>query len=97
MGPAMFCLALRPGLKRFQEEFEGEGVQTFAYMDDISLDLTGVTANMVRAFAYLRRELKDIGIVVNAAKTVALPPKEHAPTAEEISLLEGVDGGIVGV
>ncbi|CAN0452726.1 unnamed protein product, partial [Laminaria digitata] len=72
MGPAMFCLALRPGLKRFRQEFEGEGVEAFAYMDDVSLGLTGITANTVRAFAFLRRELDDIGIVVNAAKTVAL-------------------------
>ncbi|CAN0597194.1 unnamed protein product, partial [Laminaria digitata] len=75
MGPAMFCLALRPGLKRFRQEFEEEGVEAFAYMDDVSLGLTGITANTVRAFAFLRRELDDIGIVVNAAKTVALPPK----------------------
>ncbi|CAN0517664.1 unnamed protein product, partial [Laminaria digitata] len=72
MGPAMFCLALRPGLKRFRQEFEGEGVKAVAYMDDVSLGLTGITANTVRAFAFLRRELDDIGIVVNAAKTVAL-------------------------
>ena len=26
-GPAMFCLALRPGLMRFREEFETEGVK----------------------------------------------------------------------
>ena len=50
MGPAMFWLALRPGLKRFREEFEGEGVESFAYLDDISLGLIGVTANAVRAF-----------------------------------------------
>ena len=31
MGPALFCLALRPVLKRFREEFEGEGVEAFAY------------------------------------------------------------------
>ncbi|CAN0595732.1 unnamed protein product, partial [Laminaria digitata] len=29
MGPAMFCLALRPGLKRFRQEFEGKGVEAF--------------------------------------------------------------------
>ena len=57
-------------------------------MGDVSLGLTGITANTIRAFAFLRRELDDIGIVVNAAKTVALPPKGHAPTMEEISLLE---------
>ena len=49
------------------------------------------TANTVRAFAFLRRELDDIGIVVNPAKTVVLPPKGHAPMTGEISLLESVD------
>ena len=95
MGPAMFCLGLRPGLKRFREEFELEGVEGFAYMDDLSLGLTGVTANTVRAFAFLRRVLEAIGVVVNNAKTVAFPPKGHAPTAEEISLLQSVDVRIV--
>ncbi|CAN0560929.1 unnamed protein product [Laminaria digitata] len=91
MGPAMFCLALRPGLKRFRLEFEGEGVEAFAYMDDVSLGLMGITANTGRAFAFLRRELDDIGIVVSPAKTVALSPKGHTPTAEKISLLQSVD------
>ena len=72
MGPAMYCLALRPGLKRFREELEGEGVQAFAYMDDISRRY-GVAANIVRAFAFLRRELDDIGIMVNPTKIVVRP------------------------
>ena len=54
MGPAMFCLSLRPELKRFREEFEREGVEAFAYMDDVSLGLRGLTANTIRAFAFLR-------------------------------------------
>ncbi|CAN0229242.1 unnamed protein product, partial [Laminaria digitata] len=91
MGPAMFCLALRPGLKRFRQEFEEEGVEAFAYMDDVSLGVMGITANTVRAFAFLRRDLDDIGSVVSPAITVTLPPKGHAPTAEKISLLESVD------
>ena len=53
MGPAMLCLALRPRLKRFREEFEGKGVEAFAYMDDVSLGLLGVTVNTVRAFLCL--------------------------------------------
>lgn len=32
MGPAMCCLSLRPGLKRFRAELEGEGDRTFAYV-----------------------------------------------------------------
>ena len=75
MGSAIFCLALRPGQKRFREEFEGGGVETFAYMDDVSLGLVGATADTVRAFVFLQRELEGIGIVVNTAKAVALPPK----------------------
>ncbi|CAN0501935.1 unnamed protein product, partial [Laminaria digitata] len=39
MGPEMFCLALRPGLIQFRQEFEGERVEAFAYMDDVSLGL----------------------------------------------------------
>ena len=91
MGPAMSCLALRPGLKRFREECEREGVEAVAYMDDVSLGLMGMTANTIRAFTSLRRELENIGIVVNTSKTVDLPPKGHARTMEEISLLEIVD------
>ncbi|CAN0329739.1 unnamed protein product, partial [Laminaria digitata] len=69
MGPAMFSLALRPGLKRFRQEFGGEGEESFAYLDDVSLGLIGITANTVRAVAFLWRELDHIGIVVNPAKT----------------------------
>ena len=67
VGPAIFFPALRPGLKRFRQEFEREGVKSFAYLDDVSLGFTGITANTIRAFVFLRRELDDIGIVVNAA------------------------------
>ena len=54
MGLAMFCLALRPELKRFREEFEREGVEAFAYMDNVSLGLMGITANNIRAFVFLQ-------------------------------------------
>ena len=66
-------------------------MEAFGYMEFTSLGLMGVAANTVRAFAIFWRELEDIGIVVNPAKTIALPPKGHALTAEEISLLERVD------
>ena len=89
--PAMFSLALRRRPKSFREEFEGEAVEARAYMDDISLGFKGVKANTVRVIAFLRRQLDGIDIVVNHAKTVALQPKEHAPTTEVMSLLERVD------
>ena len=71
-------------------------METFANMGDISLGIIGVAANTGRAFAFLRRELEDVGLVANPAKTVALQPKGPAPTAEEMSLLERVDVRIVG-
>ena len=71
-------------------------MEVFAYLDDVSCGHMRVTANTVRAFAFLRGELEDIGIVANTANTVAPPPKGHAATAEEISLLESVDVRIVG-
>ena len=91
MGPAMFCLASRPGQQQFRQKLERERVEIFAYMGDVSLGLTGITANTIRAFAFLRRELGDIDIVVNAAKTVALPPEGRAPTMEESLILESVE------
>lgn len=63
---------MRP--KRFREAIEGEGVGPFPYVDHITLGLTGVTVSTVRAIAYFRRELDDICIVANPAKTVVLPP-----------------------
>ena len=95
MGPTMVCTTLRPGLKRCRDEFEGEGVEAFAVMKYVSLGLVEVTANTVRAFAFLRRELEDIDIVINTTKTVALPPNKHTSTAE-ISLRENADVRIVG-
>ena len=70
-------------------------MKAFAYVDDVSLGLTGVAVDTVRVFAFLRRELEDIDNVVNPAKTVALPPEGHASTAEEISLLNSVGVRIV--
>ena len=50
-------------------------MEAFAYINDVSLGLIKVTADTARALAFLRRQLDDFGLVVNQAKTVALPPK----------------------
>lgn len=67
MGPATFCLSMCPGLKRFRTEPKGKGVAAFAYMDDRTLGLAGVTSSTVRATLPLRRKLDMIGIVVKPA------------------------------
>ena len=66
-------------------------MEAFAEMDDVFLGSMGVTANTTGAFDFLRQNLEDIGIVVHTSKTVALPTKSPAPTAEDISLLKSVD------
>ena len=70
-------------------------MEAYAYKGDVSLGPMGITANTIRAFAFLQQELEYIGIVVNTSKTVALPPESLAPTVEEISLLESVDVRVV--
>ncbi|CAN0328772.1 unnamed protein product, partial [Scytosiphon promiscuus] len=105
MGPALFCMPLLPVLKRVREEFEPRGVEAFAYLDDISIGMSEITPNTVRVVPFLQHELCEIGIAINPSKTVALPPKGHVPTSEEIALLGGIgvriaEGGgvkVVGV
>lgn len=80
MGPVMFFISLRLGLKRFSADFEGKGVEAFVYTDDITLGLMGVTAHTVRDIPLVRREFNGIGAVVNPVRERArIPLKGHAP------------------
>ena len=90
MGPALFCMPILPVLKRTRAEFEPGGVDAFAYLDDISIGMMEITPDTVKVVPFLQRELSDIGIAINPSKTVALPPKGHVPTPEQIVLLEGI-------
>ena len=58
-------MGLPPGLKRFRKECEGEVVEPFVNMGDISLGLIRVTASPARAFSFLRREADGINVEVN--------------------------------
>lgn len=53
MEPAMFSLSLQGG----RAEFEGRGVEIFAYMDNVTLGLMGISTSTVRNILLLRREL----------------------------------------
>ena len=88
MGPALFCMPLLPVLKRTRAEFEPRGVEAFAYLDDSSIGMMEITPDTVEVV--LQRELSNIGIAINPSKTVALPPKGHVPTPEQIALLQGI-------
>ena len=48
-----------------------------------------IIPDTVEVVPCLQRELSNIGIPINPSKTVAVPPKRHVPTPEQIALLEG--------
>ena len=75
MEPALFCMPLLPVLKRTRAEFEPTGVEAFAYLDDISIEMMETTPDTVEVAPFLQRELSNIGIAINPSKTIVLPPK----------------------
>lgn len=91
----MLCLALWPGLERFLEEFEKESSASLRLHERhiVPLGLSRVTVNTDGATVFppaqarKQRPYCDPG----PAKTVVLPRKGHASTAEEMSLLKSVD------
>lgn len=54
MGPVVFSLSLKPGLKDFQSELDGERIDAFAYTGNIALVHMRVVESMVRAIPPLR-------------------------------------------
>ena len=90
MDPALFYMSLLPVLKRIREEFEPRGVEAFVYLDDIGIGMSEITPDSARVVSFIQHELCQIDVAVNPSKTVALPPKGHVPTPEEIALLGGI-------
>ena len=60
MGPALFCMPLLPVLKRTREEFEPEGVEAFAYLEKISIEMVEDTLDKVDVVPFLQREQASI-------------------------------------
>lgn len=54
LGPVVFSLSLKPGLKIFHSEFDGERVDAFAYTGNTALVLMKLMESMVRAIPPLR-------------------------------------------
>ena len=94
VGPALFFMPLLPVLKRTRADFEPRGVEAIAYLDGITMGMMEITPDTVEVVLFLQRELSNIGIAINPSKTVALPPKGHVPTPEQIALLEGIGASI---
>lgn len=90
MGPPLLCMPLLSVPKCLREEFEVPGVETFACLDNISIGIKEMTPNSAGVAPSLLDKLCETGIVIRPIKTVALPPKAHVRTPEEMSLLRGI-------
>ena len=76
---------------RVRAEFQLRGIEAFAYLDGISIGMIEITPDTVEVVpALLQRELSNISTAINPSKTVALPPKGHSPTPEQIALPGGI-------
>lgn len=73
-------------------------------MDDIGLGIVELTRGAFGVIAFLKGELQ-VGVVVNDAETVALPPPGHVATTDEIALptefgariAQGMGAVVVGI
>lgn len=59
-------------------------------MGDIVLSYRDINPDMVQTVIFRKEELRQVGIMLNETKTIALPPMGHRPTAREKGLLAGV-------
>ena len=86
MGPALFCLPLRPVLARVREEYEWQGVETYAHLDDITIAADEILPGTVGVVPFLERELTARDIHLNPGKTIALAPKDTCPRRKRYHL-----------
>ena len=56
VGPAMFCLPLWPVLTRVREEHESQGVEAYAYSDDITIAADEISPGTLGVVPFIRRE-----------------------------------------
>ena len=92
MKPALFCQPLRPVLTRVREEYESQGVEAYAYLDDITIVSHEISPGTVGVVPFLERELTARAINLNSTNKVALAPKGHVPAPEETLRLAGEVG-----
>ena len=65
MGPALFCLPLRPALMRVREEYKSQGIEAYAYLDGIAIAAHEISPGTVGVVPFLERELTARGVHLN--------------------------------
>ena len=56
MGPALFCLPLRLVPTRVRKEYESQGVEAYAYFDDITIAADEISPGTLGVVPFIRRE-----------------------------------------
>ena len=84
------AMPLRPVLTKVREGYESQGVEAYAYPDDMAVTAGDISLGTMGGVPFLERELTAKGVHLSQGRTVGLTPKGHVPTLEDISPLVGV-------
>ena len=71
----LFWLPLRPVLMRVREEYESQGVEAYAYPDDITMAAHDIPPGTVGAVPFLEQELTARGIHLNPGEDGCVLPE----------------------
>ena len=82
MGAHLFNMPLGTCLVATRQRFESVGVGVVAYMDDIEVAILRFTEEITAVIIFLYAELAGVGLTINTAKNVALPPPGHVPRSK---------------
>lgn len=94
LGSAFFCMPEGTILRKFRTRFEPNGTEVEMYMDDTAISWIDINPETVQAATLWKKELQRVGVQLNEAKPVALPPMGHTSTEQEVALRAGVRIGI---
>lgn len=73
LGLALSYMPMGDILRKFRARFEPTEAQGTAYMDDIASFCVDISPHTAQAIAYLKGEVRQVGVTLNETKTVALP------------------------
>ena len=71
LGPDMFCLPLRPVHTKVREECESQAVETYPYLDHITIAAYEISPGPVGVMPFFEKDLTMRGIHLNPGKTIA--------------------------
>lgn len=87
-------MSLGTRLTKIRENVREAGVGAITYDGDIHLVFPQSTLRRLTGFSFLRHDLEEISVRLNAARIVVLPLPGDFPTDDDMSMLPGAGAGI---